>query len=50
MIHLKNFCELLLYYYFQLLQSFFAKIEINFEKYSDFIAVNKKINIMKKKF
>ena len=49
MIHLKNFCELLLHDFFQLLQSLFAKIETDLDMFSSVISVSKYIDVLRKK-
>lgn len=48
-VHLEEFRELSLYYHSQLLQSLFAKVEVNLNNCVDFIFINKKIEILRKK-
>ena len=49
-VYLKEFRELLLYYYFQLLQFLFVKIKIDLNNCADFVAISKKIETLKKNF
>ena len=48
-VYLEEFRGLLLYYYSQLLQSLFAKVEVNLNNCVDFVFINKKIEILGEK-